>query len=260
MKNLVISVSPDSSLELLGSFADVIILDKHPIPSNVAAYDTVYIRSHFSQPSTLPQNFRSEINSIVQRVKHLNQKIKFVDGMDNVDSIVECEDKWLQYKIFGEFMPRTELLHDATDSSSFVRPVFKNRLSSRGKGVTWDKAEADPSTYDWIVQESLDIDEELRIYVICGEVYPIVVIRQSMTSKRNTQATDSRKLTQDEIDFSSNVMSRAPSLDIVGLDMARTSDGSLCLMEVNRSPGFAKFKHLTGADLASVLYEKMLSW
>ncbi|MEP7205215.1 MAG: hypothetical protein ABI716_03415 [Candidatus Saccharibacteria bacterium] len=259
MKNLVIAVSPDSSLELLRFFADVIILDKDLIPDSMKYYDTIYIRSHFSQPSTLPQNFRSEIDSLVQHAKRLNPKIKFIDNMDNVDTIVAFEDKWLQYKTFGKFMPRTELLNESTDISNFVHPVFKNRLSSRGQGVTWDKEKADASTENWIIQESCDIAEELRIYVICGEVYPIGAIRQNKTSKQITQAIDSRKLVQDEIDFSANVMCRNSSLDIVGLDIARTSAGKLSLMEVNRSPGFAKFEQLTGFNLASMLYGNTLS-
>lgn len=258
MKNLVIAVSPDSSLELLGSYADIIILDKDPPSNNMTVYDTVYIRSHFSQPSTLPQKFRSEIDNLVQRAKNLNPEVKFIDNMDNVDTIVDFEDKWLQYKSFGEFMPRTELFDDNVNISSFVRPVFKERLSSRGQGVTWDKEMATPSTQGWIIQESLDISEELRIYVICGEVYPVGVVRQNMTSQQNTQAIDSRKLMHDEIDFSSNVISRFSGLDLIGLDIARTSDGRLGLMEVNRSPGFAKFGQLTGVDLASMLYRKVL--
>ena len=257
MKNLVIAVSPDSSLELLGSHADVIVLDKGLNESSDVTYDTVYIRSHFSRPSTLPQNFRSEIDTLVQRAKHLNSEVKFIDNTDNVDTIVAFEDKWLQYTAFGKFMPRTELYDDNVDISSYIRPIFKNRLSSRGSGVTWDKNKATRSTNEWIIQESLNIDEELRVYVICGEVYPTGAVRRNMTEEQNTEAIDSRKLTQDEIDFSSSVISLASSLDIIGIDIALTSDGKLSLMEVNRSPGFAKFKELTGVNLASVLYEKL---
>lgn len=257
MKNLVIAVSPDSSLELLGSFADVVVLDKDLNQVSNAAYDTLYIRSHFSQPSTLPHNFRGEIDSLVQRAKHMNPKVRFIDSMDDVDSIVAFEDKWHQYKIFGKFMPRTELYDGSTDIFSFEHPIYKNRLSSRGSGVTWDREKVIDSTDNWIIQESLNIREELRVYIILGEVYPVGAVKQSMTEDNKAQAINFRKLKQDEIDFSSSLIKKAPSLDIVGIDIARTSDGKLSLMEVNRSPGFAKFYELTGLNLADKLYEKL---
>ena len=75
-----------------------------------------------------------------------------------------------------------------------------------------------------------------------------------MTEGIKAQAIDSRVLMQDEIDFSSAVMKQAPDLDMVGIDVARTSDGKLGLMEVNRSPGFAKFYELTGTNLADKIY------
>ena len=255
MKNLVIAVSPDSSLKLLESFADIVVLDKDSIVQSDVAYDTVYIRSHFSQPSTLPQNFRREIDSLVQRAKSANPKVKFIDNMDNVDRIVAFEDKWLQYEKFGQFMPRTKLFDTNADTSGFVRPVYKNRLSSRGTGVTWDREKVTGFAHDWIIQDFLDIQEELRVYVISGEVYPIGAVRQNMTEGIKAQAIDSRVLMQDEIDFSSAVMKQAPDLDMVGIDIARTSDGKLSLMEVNRSPGFAKFYELTGTNLADKIYE-----
>lgn len=254
MKHLVIAVSPDSSLELLGTFADIVVLDKGPLPTNMPRYDTLYIRSHFGQPSLLPQNFRAEIENLVEQAKQQNPDIKFIDGVDTVDKVLSTEDKWLQYKTFGDFMPKTRLLGNELDISNFERPVFKNRLSSHGNGVTWDIEKATKSTEDWLVQDSLDISEELRVYVIRGKVYPIGAIRRSKTSAQNTQAVDSRHLTQEEIDFSLKIGTQAPSMDIIGLDIARTSDGKLYLMEANRSPGFAVFAKLTGVNLASFLY------
>jgi len=257
MKNLVIAVSPDSSLELLRPFADVVVLDKGLIKNSDTSYDTVYIRSHFSQQSTLPQNFRSEIDSLVQQAKGKNPKVKFIDDMDNVDTIVAFEDKWLQYTTFGKFMPRTELYDNNLNTSSFVRPVYKNRLSSRGSGITWDREKVVGSPGNWIVQESLEIREELRVYIIFGEVYPIGAVKQSMTEGNKAQGVNSRALTQDEIKFSLNLIEQTPGLDVVGIDIASTSDGKISLMEVNRSPGFAKFYELTGFNLADKLYDKL---
>lgn len=151
-------------------------------------------------------------------------------------------------------MPRTELLQDNTNTSSFEHPIFKQRLSSRGRGVTWDEKLITPPRQNWIIQESITIDQELRIYLIGGQVYPVGAIRQSKTALQATEAIDSRQLTQDEIDFASKVSQLTPNLDIAGIDIARTSAGDLYLVEVNRSPGFAKFYDLTGVNLAEKLY------
>lgn len=254
MDHLVIAVSPDSSLELLGAFADIIVLDKEPVSTSIPFYETIYLRTHFGQPATLPQVFRTEIDDIFQRAKQINPNIKCIDDTSSVDTALSIEDKWRQYEIFGSFMPRTKLLNGDHDVSGFKRPVFKNRLSSHGNGVTWNIDETTSPKDDWLIQESLDIAEELRVYVIKGEVYPVGAIRQSKTSHQSTQAVAARSLVQDEVDFSAKVGQQAPTLDIIGLDIARTSDGKLYLMEVNRSPGFGRFFELTGINLAIVLY------
>ena len=255
MNNLVIAVSTESSAGLLGKYADVILLDKDTVESKDTFYDTLYIRSHFAEQDTLPQNFRKEINSLVQQTKRVNPKVKIIDNMDNVDEIIAFEDKWLQYNIFGSFMPYTKLFDRQLSISDFRRPIYKNRLSSNGSGVTCDREKALTSFGDWVVQESLGIQEELRVYVIFGHVFTIGVVRQSMTENSKAQGVSARELTDDEVQFSLSVMEKAPDLEIVGLDIARTTSGELRLIEVNRSPGFAKFYELTGVNLAKNLYE-----
>lgn len=257
MKNLVVTVSLDSSTELLEPFADIVILDAGIDFDVLDAYDSVYIRSHFSHPSLSPQNFRTEIDKIVSRAGSLNPQVRFVDGMSTVDCIVGFEDKWSQYKVFHQYMPESELYVPGADTSKYQKPVFKSRLSSRGSGVTWSEEEVDLSANKWIIQESLDIVEELRVYVICGVVYDTGSVRQSMTAQQGAQAISTRQLRQDEVDFSLSVIAEAPELDLVGLDIARTSDGLLKLIEANRSPGFAKFYQLSGINLATVLYQTM---
>lgn len=254
MNHLVVSVSPDSSLDLLAKFADIILLDSDQLSLDLVRYNSLYIRSHFGQSETLPQKYTDQINTIVRSVRTANPDIKIIDGADSVAKIVEFEDKWRQYEKFDDLMPKTRLLDDVTDLTEFARPVFKKRLSSRGSGVTWDTANVLRPTADWIIQESLDIIEELRIYIINSEVYPIGAVRQSQTTTQNAHAISSRHLTQDEINFAMQVSSKAQGMDILGLDIARTRNGKLHLLEANRSPGFAVFEKLTGTNLASFLY------
>ena len=254
MKHLVLSVTRDSSLDLLGKYADVILFDEGDVSiSPDAVYETVYIRSHFSHPDTLPQKFQEETEALVALVRQRKQNVVFIDGMDTVDKIVEFEDKWHQYGLFSNSMPQTEVLGADTEITKYKHPVYKNRISSRGVGVTWNSTETSLSG-DWIIQESMDIAEELRIYVIRGNVYPTVTVRQSKTCTTGTEAVGVREITQDEIVFSAKAAGLARELDIIGLDVARTTSGELYLLEANRSPGFGKFYAMTGINLADELY------
>lgn len=254
MQHLVISVSPDSSLKLLGECADIIVLDKKPPIGVTKRYDTLYIRSHFSQPDLQPQNFRHEITPIVDSARRINPGITFIDSIDNVDDIVFFEDKWRQYQLLHDFMPLTQLLDTDKGALDFKKQIFKKRLSSRGNGVTWDINDVTGSPSDWVVQESLEIEEEMRVYVVHGSVYPIATARRSMTSLHKTEATNSRALDSKEVKFAAMISGQIANFDFVGLDIARTKDGSLKLMEANRSPGFASFAELTGVNLAHMLY------
>ena len=256
MKHLVIAVSPDSSLELIGACADIILLDQGQIPAVTKSYETLYIRSHFSKPETMPQVFRSEIELIIKQAIENNPNIRFIDEMNTVDEIVAYEDKWLQYQRFSNFMPDTELLNANMDASTFKRPVYKNRLSSRGTGVTWDSNKITGSKDDWIVQESLDIDIELRMYVIGGEVHPVGLVCKSMSEGVRVSAVESRNLLDDEVELGYEVGKQASRLDFLGLDIARTTNGKLQLIEANRSPGFVALTNMTGINLAHLLYDQ----
>ncbi|MEO7904832.1 MAG: hypothetical protein ABIR91_03505, partial [Candidatus Saccharimonadales bacterium] len=166
MKHLVVTVSTDSSVQLLASFADVILLDKPPTPIELNSYDTLYIRSVFSQDTTLPQLFRSQIDTLVRLASRTNPTIYYIDDMDTVDQILTFEDKWHEYQTLGEFMPSTQVYDTPATALHFAHSVFKKRLSSRGTGVTWNRQNVTDPFSEWIVQDSLDIAEELRIYAI----------------------------------------------------------------------------------------------
>lgn len=254
MNHLVVAVSADSSLELLGRYADIVVLDEGPAPTKLKCYESLYIRSHFSTPELSPQNYRSEIEAIVHSAVAENENIKFIDQMSSVDAIVEFEDKWRQYERYSELMPHTHLLSDDASLSKFTKPIYKKRVSSRGNGVTWNRAEISGDLTEWIAQETLDIAEETRIYIVGGKVYPVGAIRRSMSDEQKTLAIDCRDLKDDEIEFASRVSRATPSLDMLGLDVARTKNGELFLMEVNRSPGFGAFEKISGVNLADLLY------
>lgn len=253
MNHLVITVSADSSLELLGKYADIIVLDKDPLPNELTHYDTVYIRSHFSTPELSPQNYRAEIEDLVSKALANNKDVTFIDDMYTVDAIVEFEDKWKQYEKFSEFMPHTTILTDVHDLE-FTTPIYKKRVSSRGAGVTWNRGEVSGNTSDWIVQDTLDIAEEIRIYSIKGAVYPVGALRRSMTDEQKTLAVNFRELTESEIQYATEIAAKTPSIDVLGLDIVRTKNDELFLIEANRSPGFGMFEKLTQVNLADYIY------
>ena len=253
MKHLVISVSVESSLELLGQHADIILLDKESSFEIKDFYETVYIRSHFSTPALQPLQFDAAIKSIVEQVLHVNPEVKFIDQMSTAAAITAFEDKWHQYELFSEFMPHTELLNATNPPGSTDQAIYKRRLSSRGVGVQWTPPIE--SLGDWVRQEPLSIAEELRVYVIRGEVYPVAAIRQSKTQEQAVQAVAYRQLSPEEKDFALRISLKAPDLDMIGLDIVRTSDDELKLLEVNRSPGFGAFEKLTEFNLADILYK-----
>ena len=253
MNHLVVTVSPESSVDLLSKHADIILLDQVNVTKVLSIYKSIYVRSHFSKAELQPQNFQDTITAIVSRAKSLNPNIHVVDGMDTVEKIIGFEDKWNQYQIYSEFMPQTRVLNTKNNTNS-QKFIYKKRLSSRGLGVTADLSEVTGSVNDWIAQEKLDIDEEIRVYIIRGTVYPLGAVRSSMTTNRKTLSINARELINDEIAFASAISQRSNELDMIGLDVARTNDGTLQLMEVNRSPGFGAFAELTQVNLSDVLY------
>lgn len=257
MTHLVVTISTESSLSLFQPYADIVLLDRYDTIQESSIYDTVYIRSHFSQASTTPQRFSKQIHDIIEHAHKMSPGVAIIDGMQSSDEIVAFEDKWHQYSSFTSFMSHTERYEVGMSLQHFKRPIFKNRLSSISKGVTWNEQEISHDSGNWIVQESIDIAEELRIYSICGEIYPDAAVRQSKTLEHGTEAIAIRQLSQDEIRFATEIMKYVPKLDFVGLDIVRTKDGKFLLIEINRSPGFAKFAKLSGVNLARILYGKL---
>ena len=80
-------------------------------------------------------------------------------------------------------------------------------------------------------------------------------MHESLTEQSKVQVINTRVLGEDEVIFTGNCMKQVPFIDFAGLDIARDINGKLWLMEVNRSPGFAKYFGQTGVNLANTLYD-----
>lgn len=253
MNHLVLSVTHDSSLALLERYADVAVLDgpEHPLLHH--PYDSVYIRSHFGSPETMPQKLENDINAIVETVRKHNPSVRFIDGVHSVEQILEHEDKWRQYLRYQEFMPFTRLLSEMGDTATGEKLIYKHRLASRGTGVTWDEPKDVVNPSDWIAQQSIAIQEEVRVYAVRGQILPIGAVRHSKSLEQETIAVRARALSLEERTFCANIAAMTDA-DVLGLDIVRSVDGAYYLLEVNRSPGFAAYAELSGVNVAALLY------
>lgn len=252
-QHLLVTTTSDLSLDYFRPFCDVILLDRE-YPHNGKNVDdrkSVYVRSHFSRPRTMPQNFKREIDGIGQRAEEL--QIPIVDTMGTVHEIVTFEDKWHQFQMFAKYMPETRLATEVFSDNDSV--IFKKRISSQGTGIAWHYEDITGDVNGWVCQRTLDIREELRVYVVRGEVIEVAAVRQSKTIDQKIKVVGIRKLTEQERQFAASVCQVCIQLDFVGLDIAVTS-GGLRLIEVNRSPDFASFAKKSGMNLAGLLYDR----
>ena len=249
MQQHLLATVADLSIEQFRPVCDVLLLGSDDSVDDLSAYKSVYIRSQFNDEKFMPQNFASQINKIGTLAR--NAGIKLIDNMGSVDEIIAFEDKWYQFQLFREFMPETKL---ASEQPGFGEPViFKKRISSRAAGIAWLRSDIIGNLDDWICQPILDIQEELRVYVVRGMVVEVASIRQTKTMDQKIKVIGTRHLTSEERHFAEQVYKKRPSLDLVGIDIAVTSNG-LRLIEVNRSPVFASFMRESGQNLAELLY------
>ena len=250
MKNLVVTTSSDLSIPELGKFADVFLLDKDDYGGGlVSKYDTLYIRSQFNRPELMPQVFESEIDTIGREAR--DHGLYIVDDTYSLQQILDFEDKWLQYKKLAKFMPETELLSETDGADGQF--LYKKRLSSRATGIVWQVEDIYGEKSDWIRQDRQDIRQELRVFVVCGQVCPTASIRSSKTENTEVKVAGFRELDSEELEFAMRVAESIPEIDFAGLDIIIT-EGGLKLIEVNRSPIFSSFTRDTGVNLASELY------
>lgn len=254
-QHVLVTTTADLSIEQFRPFCQIILLDSSQSfddSSVISRCHSVYIRSQFNNPRTMPYNFTQRIDAIGRIAREC--RVPIIDQMGTVQEIVDFEDKWQQFQKFGEYMPRTTL---ATDTALDGGPViFKKRISSRATGIAWSRREIVGDPRDWVCQALLEVEEELRVYIIRGEVVDIAAVRQNKTVDQKIRVTGVRKITKEEKRFAKGVYQRYPQLDFIGIDVALTPDGPR-LIEVNRSPIFSSFTRESQRNLAESLYDKL---
>lgn len=202
----------------------------------------VYFRDPFNDPEYQPDPFH--IDQLIAQ----HQDAQIVDHITSFQDILELEDKYLQSETYRELYPTTWLpsQHEFVPGSNLAKP----RISQRAKNILFD-LEGRALDDSWVIQELLDIKEELRVYVVGGDILDQASIKSSKASGK-VKIIGDRLLTPDEIVFIHQVMEKCP-LDVVGFDIAVLPGGEHKVIEANRSPQFLRYGERTGLNLAALI-------
>lgn len=207
----------------------------------------VYFRDPFNDPSYVPDE--AKIDAIINHY----QNAYSVDQIRSFKDMQNAEDKYQQAQLYGDLYPTTWL----ANAHTFVpgEHIAKPRISQRAKNILFqlDDRVLDDS---WIVQTVLPIVEELRVYVISGQILKQASIKSSK-STGSVKVIGIRQLTPTEQDFIAQAMQKCP-FDLVGFDLAVLQDSSLRLIEANRSPQFKRYYERTHLNPAELLTESLI--
>lgn len=216
--------------------------------------DIIYLRDPFN----MGENATDE--RFVSSLISANPAARYVDNLTSYRDLF-FEDKLVQYEIFSDLMPLTEVLtKDDYDNSRYdsSRYVVKERLNAGGKGVFFGSGFSfQDDTY--LLQEKLDIQDDYRVICVGKKVLPVALKRAAKRDNESvSKTTGTYPLTKVDIEFALSVLEKVPNHDLVGLDIAM-AQGRHHLIEVNRSPQIRIFQNRTGIDVAKMIIERKLA-
>ena len=255
MKMLLVTTGRDLSVSFFKSIAnvqcDVAEFGKGLPLSLLDTYDIVYFRDPFVVSGYSLSATKRTISDIHARYPHSY----YIDRVESLTDIL-FEDKWLQYQYYRQYMPLTAQVGEGKLAQGMIA---KKRISSRARDIVFPEDEVSFSESDadiFIMQEKIDIIREYRVYVVCGDVLPLVSIKQSKTVSQKAKVTDILAAPIELLEFVKLVLLEGPRFDLIGLDVAETKDGYV-LIEVNRAPQFVRYNQILGVNLAAQLVEKL---
>lgn len=261
---LIVSTADDVSLRLFYRDDSTQLLDPSVIYYNASNdainkvlqqdYQYVYFRDPFNDKNTLQYIAQNTTDRVLESCR----SAYFVDHITSYDDLF-FEDKWRQYKLFPDLMPLTELLI-SLDSINLQKHFIKKRISSRARDIVFSESDfpSDAVAENYIIQPQLKIEKEYRVYMIGGKII------NPMTIKTSKSATQQVKVIGIETDINSAIIKickivyERTMFDLVGLDIAKTSEGFI-LIEVNRSCHFTELFRKSSINLAATLDERLLS-
>lgn len=238
MRKILYTTKADLSLPYFPDW-EVHFYDEEPAQSG----DLVYFRDPFNDPENY-QPSSAEFNQLISQ----HQGAQIVDQITSFEQLYELEDKFFQAQRFRELSPRTWLPseHEFIPHQTLAKP----RVSQRAKNILFD---LDGRHLDdsWIIQALLDIQEELRVYVVNGQILSQASIKSSK-AHGPVKVIGVRELTANEQDFIQQAYDRC-QLDFVGFDLAVLPNQELKIIEANRSPQFRRYAEYTGINLANMI-------
>lgn len=211
-------------------------------------FDFVYIKDPFTDQYD-DKDIKNKVDYII---KNFNGYI-----IDNIDSMedVYFEDKLLQYNFFSHFMPKTKIF-SKNENEFDSNYIIKKRLSSRGKGIIFDKKDVSTGDNNYIIQEKINIEREYRVYVIFNKIFPIVSVKSSKTETTKIKVLNTENINKDLKNFVKKIIIDN-KFDLIGLDIA-FFNGKYYLIEVNRSPQFTAFYRKTKKNLGEIFVKELL--
>lgn len=215
-------------------------------------FDYVYIRDPFNGDVY----DLSDISGKVALILEGTRGAFVLDGLRSFDDLL-FEDKWRQYGILGEFMPKTEILSDVSELEGGDR-IAKKRISSRARGIAFTPREICGSEISgYVVQEMLPLEKEYRVYVVFGRIMGKATVKSPKRHDAKVKIIGSEAVSEDLVSFIRPILEKIP-FDFVGLDIGW--DGNrFWLLEANRSCLFNGYFRETGVNLAEVLFDGLPS-
>jgi hypothetical protein len=249
--SLIITTKSDQSLEYFLLDTNVVVAyfeDSNELFAEQvkgSSFDVIYVRDPFNTGIFSLDAIATKLSS----VKESQPNARYVDHVNDLEGVL-IEDKWRQYQLLSDFMSPTKL----ATGGAFIegKHIAKKRISARSKDILFS-IDA-PLGDDWIIQDRLAIQEELRIYSINGKVLEKATQKSSKAIGQKVKVTGIRQLTDKELSFASEIAAKLPQLHFIGLDVAVTSQG-LRLIEVNRSPQFKRYNELSGENIVNGLLQ-----
>ena len=214
-------------------------------------FDFIYLRDPFNEG----QYSLEMIEKSVRLIAEAQPQARFIDQAKTIEDLL-FEDKFAQYQLLQGFMPETELLREPSQFEP-GKNIIKKRISARARDIAF----AYDPTYangDYIVQLLLSIQTEYRVYSIGGEVIKKGSVKSSKQTDTKVKVIAVVDIPENVRIFANSIIKRMPQIDLVGFDIAETTEGALMLIEANRSCQFSTFTKLSGINLAKILVDKLL--
>jgi glutathione synthase/RimK-type ligase-like ATP-grasp enzyme len=212
-------------------------------------FDVVYIRDPFNNPDDSYADLKERLDLIVSS----QPKAYYVDQANDIDKIY-LEDKWNQYLVMKQFMPKTVIAQP--DYFIEGKHIAKKRISSRSRDIIFLATDV-PIQENWIIQEMVPLEEELRVYAVNGTILREASIKMSKTAEKKTKVIGTRQLSEAEYNFVETILKGLPELDLVGLDIAVSKD-QLSLIEVNRAPQFKRYNKIIGKNIVADFFNQLV--